>query len=370
MKKIASVLLISIIFSLLTSCAQEPIKIGFSGNLTGTGSELGTNAMYGAYMAVDEINASGGINGRTIELVVKNDGNDINTAVDADKELIEEGVVGIIGHLLSGNGQLSIPYINENNTIMVSPTISSGAYANQDDLFFTLMPISSYQSKALSDIVKKHNHKKIALLYEVNNKAYSKNVVDDLQAYFEDNTHEVVLYESFDTNEQSSYSQLVTTLTESNIDALVIVGPGYDVAKFTQSFALVGYEVPVYGPVWSMTNELLTNAGPTANGTYLINYYDENHESERFRDFYNLYKEKYGNPPSFGALFSYEATMVLLEGIEIADSTDSSAIKTAILEKGEFEGLQTTIRFDEFGDAQRDIFVFEVIDETFVKVEQ
>lgn len=370
MKKSIILSLVTITLLLLTSCAKEPIKIGFSGNLTGTGSELGTNAMYGAYMAVDEINASGGINGRPVELIVKNDGNDINTAVDADKELIEEGVVGIIGHLLSGNGQLAIPYINENDIIMISPTISSSAYADQEDLFLTLMPVSSHQSEKLSQILKNHNHENVGLLYQEANKAYAQNVVDDFRAYYEGPNHNVILYEAFDTHDQSSYSSLVHTITESDLDALIIVGTGYDLAKFTQSFALVDYEIPIYGPVWAMTNELLINAGPTANGVHLINYYDEGNDAPTFKAFHDKYNEKYGNDPAFGAAFSYEATKVLVEGIRLADSTESEAIRDAIIKQKEFVGLQSNIVFDIEGDATRELFLFEVINESFVKVDK
>lgn len=357
-----------IIMLFLSGCSREPIKVGFSGNLTGTGSELGTNAMYGAYLAVEEVNERGGIDGRTIELVVQNDGNDINTAVEADKELIEEGVAGIIGHLLSGNGQLSIPYINENKTIMVSPTISSSAYAGQNDYFYTMMPVSLYQSLALSSALISHERTDIGLLYNEPNKAYAKPLVDNLEQDYLNHSGNVVFKAPLDTSIEADFDRTVELITDSDIDALVIVSPGFDTAKIIQRLSAYEDELPIYLPVWGMTNELLSNAGPLANGIYAINHYDAHNQGSKFTLFKDTYTQKYGSEPAFGAMFSYEATMFLLQGIEAAGSTDSKDIKKALDEIDTFDGLLGDVLIDEYGDAQRDMFLFQVQDETFIKV--
>lgn len=364
-----SLYILIIISVLLTSCTKEPIKIGFSANLTGTGSEIGTNAMYGAYLAVDKTNEAGGINGRTVELLVKNDGNDINTAIDADKELIEEGVVAIIGHLLSANGQLAIPYTNENEVIMVSPTISSNQYTQQDDFFFTMMPDSIFQSTALSEALINHQQQRIGLLYQQPNEAFSKPLVDAISDQV-NKDQQIIFNLPFDTSQGKNFQELLTTISTSQLDALVIIGPGFDVAKFTQAFAQKDLNVQVYSSIWTMTNDFLNNAGPTANGTYIINYYDSESQSESFIEFREDYEAKYGATPAFGAMFSYEATTLLLQAIESANTTESQAIKEALLDIHTFDGLLSPVVIDPYGDVTREMFLFQVQDEKFVKVTQ
>ena len=97
MKKIILVLITLTLLTLITACKKETtIKIGFANDLTSVASELGVSSMYGALLAIDDINSSGGINGRKVELIIKDDAGDPLTAVEVDNELIDEGVVELL----------------------------------------------------------------------------------------------------------------------------------------------------------------------------------------------------------------------------------------------------------------------------------
>ncbi|MGM0427217.1 MAG: ABC transporter substrate-binding protein, partial [Thermodesulfobacteriota bacterium] len=80
---------------------KEPIKLGFSGCLTGRLSDLGTSGRNGAILAVEQVNEAGGINGRPVELIVRDDRQNKAEALRVDQELMAEGVVAIIGHMTS-----------------------------------------------------------------------------------------------------------------------------------------------------------------------------------------------------------------------------------------------------------------------------
>ena len=88
---------------LLGGCARnEPFIVGFSGCLTGKFSDLGTSARDGVILAVERFNETGGLQGKRIELIIRDDRNDPVTALAADKELVENGARVIIGHMTSG----------------------------------------------------------------------------------------------------------------------------------------------------------------------------------------------------------------------------------------------------------------------------
>ena len=146
MKALKTFLIIAILSMILGACEKEPVKIGFSANLTGTGSELATAALYGVTMAKDEINKAGGIEGRHIELIIRDDNNDADSALQADLELAEEGAVVIIGHMVSSLGRLSVPHTNEVQMPMISPTMSSTVFSEQAAYFFTFIPFISYHN--------------------------------------------------------------------------------------------------------------------------------------------------------------------------------------------------------------------------------
>lgn len=364
-KKLVSIVIVLILF---TSCGSKPIKIGFSANLTGTGSEFGTNAMYGAYIAVDSINEKGGIHGKQVKLIVKNDGNDINTALEVDKQLIDEGVVGIIGHLLSNTGQLSIPYINEKKMIMISPTISSDTYSNQDDYFLSLIPPNSNQAKKISTVLKEHNKLNIGLLYQKGNIIYSKSLADSIISDYQDSKHNVVFNEPFLLSDSLDFQYKLDLIVNSPIDALIIVGSGYDVANFTQALSSDDFSLPIYSSVWAMTNDLLSIGGSTANGIYLVSYFDEHSTSEDYLSFHKSYVDKYGSEPTFSSILAYEATHVLIQALVVSNSTNSTILRDTILAETPHNGLQGLINFDENGDVLRDISLFQIVDEHYIKV--
>src|SRR6056297_2409881 len=88
-----------VLVGLLLGCNEsDPIKIGFAGQLTGVYSDLGVQGRNGVQLAVEKLNESGGIDGRMLELMVKNDKNSVKGAIEADTQLIQNGVLAIIGH--------------------------------------------------------------------------------------------------------------------------------------------------------------------------------------------------------------------------------------------------------------------------------
>ncbi|MBW1797231.1 MAG: ABC transporter substrate-binding protein, partial [Deltaproteobacteria bacterium] len=107
-------LLVSISMAVMWGCEnKKPVKVGFVGGLTGRLSYLGTAGRNGVILAVEEINEAGGINGRPVELITRDDGHDPKVAVKVDRELIGEGVVAIIGHMTSSMSMAALPLINK-----------------------------------------------------------------------------------------------------------------------------------------------------------------------------------------------------------------------------------------------------------------
>jgi len=98
--------------SFFTSCNQQqpPIKIGLAINLSGRGGEAGEHIRDGALLAIEDVNNSGGINGRLLELLIRDDQNSDEGIRKADESLINEGVVAIIGHSYSSNTVKAHPF--------------------------------------------------------------------------------------------------------------------------------------------------------------------------------------------------------------------------------------------------------------------
>ncbi|MDK2807348.1 MAG: branched-chain amino acid transport system substrate-binding protein [Clostridiales bacterium] len=348
---------------------RKPILIGYSSNLTGTSSEIAVEGMYGAMMAVQEVNKSGGIKGREIKLIIKDDGNTEKTALEADKELVSQGVKAIIGHSISGVFGLSFSYINSIGMVMVSPSISSSDFAHQNDYFYTMVPISEYQSERISQALTDYHYKKTGYLYQKENERYSKGFVEDTAKYLKKQNLNPTFMEYYSQKDEDSFQKAANLIVNSEIDSLVISGPAYDVARFAQILYSKHIKLPIFTSTWSMSTELLSIAGPAAEGIFTINSYDSASDTSDYKEFYRKYKELYNEEPTFSSVYSYEGCMLLLKALKESAGFDGVDIKAAIESNSSFVGLQGDVSLDENGDAHRNMYLFEVVNGEFERVD-
>ena len=354
---------------MVTSCKKEPITIGFTANLTGTGSEVAVTGMYGALTAVQLINEQGGIDGREVVLIIEDDNNSVSGARNADQRLIEQGALGIVGHMMSGVASESIDYINKQKVVMVSPTISSSNFSGKDDYFYTLMPISEYQSARISKGIMDKGFTKTGFLYQLENNMFAESMVDDTIVFYEDLDHKVVFKESYSYIHEASFKRVIDKIEAEGVDSLVIAGSAFDVAKYAQMMAIKGLKIPIFTSTWTMSPDLMAVGGPTTEGIYTVNAFDSSNSSQAFETFTKAYEATYGTVPIFSSVYAYEATNLLLEAIKASDSMDGPSIKAAMTGLRELDGLQGDISINEYGDATREVFLFQVKNGEFVKVD-
>lgn len=361
MKKISLLILVSVLL-LLSSCAkEEPIKIGYANVLTTGYGYLGVDGMYGAQLAVKEINENGGINGRKLELIVKDDEGDPQKAVQVDNELKEEGVVAIIGHGLSSVAASIVDNANENDIFLLSPTITTNSLTDLDDNFFRIINTVDEQGITLANLMFDVSEGDTIIFYELNNQAYSLGVVesyvDELETLgitiSEDNIHS---FENGDTNDYTVASNLINTSDAENV---LIVGSAFDVASILQD---VTVDKEILLPVWPITSELIGLVGTKIEGAYGLSLYDTNLSTERFQTYVDNYKEEYGQEPSFASHFAYEAVYALAEALKNTDDYSVEGLKEALIEINEIEGVLNNFSFNQYGEVDRELVVLKVVD--------
>jgi branched-chain amino acid transport system substrate-binding protein len=334
-----------------------------------TGAEISVESMYGVMLAVEEINAAGGINGKEVELIIKSDENDGNKAVEVDQELIDQQVIGIIGHSFSSMGKTVLPFINEKEVIMISPTMSSSAFSDQIDWFYSVTPTTKYQSLRISEAIKSDGSQKIGVLYQLENLVYSKQMVEDLKFYLQ-NDIEVVFEETFSITDSNGYRDSVLNLAFDEIDSLVIMGSNYDIASFAQLLEFNDSSYNVYIPTWGMGEVLLDNAGEKVEGVFAVGAFDHNSQSEAYLIFKEKYINKYGEQPTFASMYGYEAAQFLFLGLEKSNKMDKYEVKEVLDTIEKFQGLQEVIEMDSDGDSRRKMYLMKVIKDDFERVDE
>ena len=130
-------------------------------------------------MAVEDCNQAGGISGRQVQLIARDDEQNSKTAKRAMKELIEAGVVAVIGPMTSDMAMAIVPMANEARIPLVSPTVATDALTDLDDYFFrTGTTISAWASKNAAYQIKSGNMRRVAAAWDTDNANYSQNWLD------------------------------------------------------------------------------------------------------------------------------------------------------------------------------------------------
>jgi branched-chain amino acid transport system substrate-binding protein len=355
---------------IFSSCShQQPLIIGFSAGLTGSASEMGVNGRNGLMMAVEEINAGGGVNGRLVEVRIKDDQNNQETALAVDQELYDEGVSFIIGHMTSNMAKLSLPFVNENNLLMISPTMSSYELVDQDDHFISVVSSNDVEARFLVENILENGGKQIAVIYESQNKVYTGTIKDLIAADLVKNGGRIVYEESFQSGSSPEYLEISNRVLNSNPDTILILGSSFDSAMFSQQFYKAGKKVPIYLSLWAMNNDLILQGGNSVEGVYIPSLLDTDSQNPAYLNFRESYRNKYGAEPTFAAIYAYEAAMILFNAMETEKSLEPETIKAAIIKKETHQGLQDKIIIDQYGDASRTLYHYIIQDGQIKKVD-
>ena len=160
---------------LLNGCERKPVRIGFVGGISGRVADLGVGGRNGALLAIEERNASGGINGRPIELIIRDDEQNPETARKVTRELVEQNVEAIIGPMTSSMALAIVPIINRARLVTISPTVTTTELSGLDDYFLRVLPDThTYAPKSAHFHFEKSGLRRAALIYDTGNRSYTE----------------------------------------------------------------------------------------------------------------------------------------------------------------------------------------------------
>ena len=366
-----AVLILTLLVSLSMGCEKEknPIKVGFVGGLTGRLSDLGTAGRNGVILAVEEINGKGGIHGRPVELIVKDDQQNPATALRVDRELVNEGVVAIIGHMTSTMSMVAIPFANKEKILMISPTTSTNKVTGIDDYFIRVIPPNKSETDHLAhQAFTVMGLKKMAVIYDLSNPAYTEEYFHNFKDAFEGFGGEIKTVETIISGREMDLVKPVDSLLKSHPDGVLIVTGAPDAAMISQRIRMTGSKLPVFSSGWAMTADLIHDGGPAVEGLYFSQLFNRDSRQKAYLEFRKRFKIRFGETPNFAAAHGYEAALVLFKAL--TQNVDPEKLKGAILKQDILEGLQGDYRMDQYGDPQRKRLLSTVIKGQFRALEK
>lgn len=340
--------------------------MGFVAQLTGVQAELGVQERNGVQLAVEEINAARGVAGRPIELIVQDDLGTPEGAQAADRELIEAGVVAIIGHATSAQTLAGLAVTNPAHVVMLSPTATSPELSGQDDYFFRLGSSLVSRAHALAQhIYQNRNIVQIAAIYDTDNTAYSKAYLEAFASKYQSLGGKLSAEAGFSSKSQPDFTSLMARLHASNPDGLLIIAADIDTALIAQRTRLMDWSLPLFTTAWAQTETLVNNGGQAIEGLEIEIAKALNDPSPAYLDFKTRYQARFGQTPTFGAVWGYEAAKVLAAALQ-ETSGQAEGLTQALIGLQNFKGLTETFSFDKYGDVIHPFYLGTIRDGKYV----
>lgn len=360
------------LFMLSTSAcgSQEPIRVGFVAGLTGQNAALGVDGRDGALLAVEQINSQGGVNGRPIELVVRDDLGTSEGAIAADNELIHgEDVIAIIGHMTSSTMMAAWPQFKDSGVVFLSPTVSTPQLSGMDDNFFRLIPVNSAFSEKLAGHASNElGLKKVAIFYDTDNAAFTDTFREGFERIFTSVDGEILLDHPFSSSSNPDFRSALNDLKRQNPDGICIIASAVDTALIVQQARVTGLDVRFLTSNWALTKDLIENGGRAVDGIITVVAHDETNQSPAHLDFSERFQSRFGRQPTFAAGYGYEAVLVLANALNVTDG-NKVGLAGALLQTNDLLGVNGNISFDAYGDVVRTLYLIAVRDGQFVTEE-
>lgn len=343
----------------------DTIKIGANLELSGDVAGYGTQEKEGIELAVDQINKDGGILGKEVELIVKDNKSDNNEAATVAANLAtNDKVVAIIGPATSGATKAATPNITKAKVPMITPsgtddsvTMTNGKV--QPYVFRSSFQ-DSFQGKVLAEFAQKNlDAKKVAILGD-NSSDYAIGLT---KAFKETYKGDVVLEENF-TKGDKDFQAVLTKLKNTDFDVLYIPGYYEEAGLIIKQARELGIEQPILGADGFGDEKMIELAGAqnVTNVYYTGHFSTLAPANDTVQPFIDAFKEKYGKEPSTFNALAYDAMNMVKKAIEDEKSADSEAITKGLANLKDFVGVTGNITVDKDHNPEKSVVVIEYKD--------
>lgn len=342
---------------------SDEIRIGALFELTGAVANYGKSSLNGAQMAVDEINAKGGINGKKVKLESMDDKGDATEASNAYNKLAgDNNVLAVAGPTISATTAAVAPLADQSKLVTIAPAATSDSIETGNYLFRTCFK-DSYQGEVAARFAAENlKVKKVAVLYGTGD-PYSSGVGEAFAKAAEKLGLEVVDKESSSSADDTEYSAQLQKIQASGAELLYapyyysVAGP-YIIPQARS----VGFEGYVMGPD-GYDGLKLTGDKSQYNKTYYTTHYSaDDNTNTKVQDFIKSYKSKNNAEPNTFAALGYDTIYMIKQAIEKAGKNATREDVRNAVAGMTFDGVTGKFTMDKSGSPTKSVIVLEMKD--------
>ena len=338
----------------------DTILLGEVGSLTGSEATFGISTRNAIELAINEVNAAGGVKGRKIEVRVYDNQSKPEEAAQAANRLInQDNVLLILGEVASSNSMAMAEKAQPAKVPMISNASTNPKVTEIGDYIFRVCFIDPFQGYVMAKFA--HDNlklNKVAVLRDLGS-AYSQGLADVFERKYTEMGGKIVARETYTKGSTDFRSQL-TAIKRASPDALYIPGYYNDIGIIARQARELGITATLMGGDGWDSEKLFELGGSAVEGSYFSNHYSPDDPNPRIQKFIADYKAAFGGVPDALAALGYDAAQVAVDAMKRATSLDRTAVRDAIAATKNFPGVTGTITLDEKRNATKPAVVLEV----------
>lgn len=364
----ALVLAATVILPIISAMAEDEIPVGEFASLTGASASFGQSSHKGTELAVEQINASGGVLGKKIRLITEDDQSQAGQPATIVRKLIsQDKVVAILGEVASSKSLEAAPICQQNKIPMISPASTNPKVTEVGDYIFRVCFIDPFQGTVMSKFARGKGWKKIAVLTDVK-QDYSVGLAEFFVKDILANGGEIVREQKYSTGDKDFKPQL-TSIKAAQPDAIFVPGYYGEVSLIAKQAKLLGIKVPLLGGDGWVGDSLLKVAGKSLDGSFFSSHFSASDKAEKVQNFVTKFKAKYGEIPDDMAALGYDSAMILADSMRRAGTAESAALRDAIAGTKGFDAVTGMITLDANRNASKSAVILSIANGGFEFVE-
>jgi len=336
------------------------IVIGHYASMTGSTAHFGQDTDRGIRLAFEEANAKGGVLGKKLRVVTLDTRGDSAEAASAVTRLIDvEKVSAVLGEVASSLSLAGGRVAQRRKIPMISPTSTNPKVTEVGDYIFRVCFIDPFQGKVMATFAHQNlKFSKVAILKDVKND-YSIGLADAFQKSFTALGGTIVVEQSYSQGD-TDFSAQVTAIRGTGAQAIFVPGYYSEVGSIARTADRLGLKVPLLGGDGWDSPDLFKIGGDAINGSYFSDHFAPDLATEQAKQFVAKFSAKYGVAPSGLGALGYEAAEVLVDAIRRAGKDEPTAIRDAIAQTKDFEGVTGKITMDPQRNPQKSAVVLKI----------
>jgi len=349
--------------------SADIIKVGEFASLTGSEATFGQSSHHGTQLAVDQLNAAGGVLGKKIQLLTEDNQSQAGQSATVVRKLISsDGVVAILGEVASSRSLEAAPICQQNKVPMISPSSTNPKVTETGDCIFRVCFIDPFQGTVMANFAgKRLQLKNVAILTDVKSD-YSVGLTKFFKEGFLAAGGKIAVEQNYSGGDKDFNAQL-TAIKAANPDGLFVPGYYTEVGLIALQAKQLNLAFPMFGGDGWESSSLVPIGGAALEGDYFSTHFSPQDTTPAVQAFAKDFLAKFHEPSDAMAALGYDSLMLLADAIKRAGTTEGTKVREALAATKDFHGATGNITIDPARNASKPAVILTITNGGFKYIE-